>query len=256
MNKTQSRRELSTSQAAAFLSGKPSHYTDAKFVRCCWSRTLSWIAPSVFLVFSKNTTQTQSDATANEEATGDSMRPDTPQVPPKKAIRTQHSHSGSISHYSDASSDGHHPSSSISPPPVPRVPNGFADLILSETPDFEEDKVVIDPKTPSDFALHAVFMRFASTAEVKIDIFLRQPLETDPLLPHFIGPDTDPKFDEILRSLGMSNLKFLLEIKRLLKRIQLTSLGEYAALVIAEVLSLEDALMIVANRVRLTVQQG
>ncbi|THU94717.1 hypothetical protein K435DRAFT_966750 [Dendrothele bispora CBS 962.96] len=131
-------------------------------------------------------------------------RPPTPGASKKghSYAKSQHSHSGSIFHYSDAGSDGHHPSSSISPPPVPRVPNGFADLIRSETPDFEEDKVVIDPKTPSDFALHAVFMRFASTAEAKIDNFLRQPLETDPLLPHFIGPDTDPKFDEILRSLG------------------------------------------------------
>ncbi len=47
-------------------------------------------------------------------------------------------------------------------------------MVRSETPDFEEDKVVMDPKTPSDFALHAVFIRFASLAEGKIDTFLRQ----------------------------------------------------------------------------------
>jgi hypothetical protein len=34
----------------------------------------------------------------------------------------------------------------------------------------------MDPKTPSDYALHAVFMRFASSAEIKIDTFLRQSL--------------------------------------------------------------------------------
>ncbi len=39
--------------------------------------------------------------------------------------------------------------------------------------DFEDDKVVMDPKTPSDFALHAIFIQFASLAEGKIDVFLR-----------------------------------------------------------------------------------
>ncbi|KAJ3881502.1 cell morphogenesis N-terminal-domain-containing protein [Lentinula edodes] len=106
-----------------------------------------------------------------------------------------HSQSGSIFHASDGGSEGHGISSS--PPPVPRVP-----YIRSETPDFEDDKVVMDPKTPSDYALHAVFIRFASSAESKIDTFLRQPLEQDPLLPELIGPDVDPKLDETLLSLG------------------------------------------------------
>ncbi|KAJ3766391.1 cell morphogenesis N-terminal-domain-containing protein [Lentinula raphanica] len=106
-----------------------------------------------------------------------------------------HSQSGSIFHASDGGSEGHGISSS--PPPVPRVP-----YIRSETPEYEDDKVVMDPKTPSDYALHAVFIRFASSAESKIDTFLRQPLEQDPLLPEFMGPDVDPKLDEILLSLG------------------------------------------------------
>jgi hypothetical protein len=37
-------------------------------------------------------------------------------------------------------------------------------------------ELTLDPRTPSDYALHAVFMRFATSAEVKIDHFLRQPL--------------------------------------------------------------------------------
>ncbi|KAH7878271.1 cell morphogenesis N-terminal-domain-containing protein [Lentinula edodes] len=106
-----------------------------------------------------------------------------------------HSQSGSIFHASDGGSEGHGISSS--PPPVPRVP-----YIRSETPDFEDDKVVMDPKTLSDYALHAVFIRFASSPESKIDAFLRQPLEQDPLLPELIGPDVDPKLDETLLSLG------------------------------------------------------
>ncbi|KAJ4488306.1 cell morphogenesis N-terminal-domain-containing protein [Lentinula aciculospora] len=110
-------------------------------------------------------------------------------------VKSFHSQSGSIFHASDGGSEGHGISSS--PPPVPRVP-----YIRSETPDFEDDKVVMDPKTPSDYALHAIFIRFASSAEFKIDTFLRQALEQDPLLPEFMGLNVDPKLDETLLSLG------------------------------------------------------
>ncbi|KAF5391713.1 hypothetical protein D9757_001660 [Collybiopsis confluens] len=107
-----------------------------------------------------------------------------------------HSQSGSIFHVSDGGSDGHGQIPS-SPPPVPRVP-----YLRSETPEIEDDKVVMDPKTPSDYALHAVFIRFAASAESKIDTFLRQPLEQDPLLPNFMGPNVDHTLDETLLSLG------------------------------------------------------
>ena len=94
--------------------------------------------------------------------------------------KPHHSQSGSIFHTSDGGSDyGHGYPYSPSPPPVPRVPNAFGHVQRSETPpvsDFEEDRVVIDPKTPSDYALHAVFMRFATSAEGKIDTFLLQAL--------------------------------------------------------------------------------
>lgn len=39
-----------------------------------------------------------------------------------------------------------------------------------------EDKVVLDPRTPSDYALHAIFIRFAAIAESHIDEFLRFPV--------------------------------------------------------------------------------
>ncbi|KAJ7905688.1 cell morphogenesis N-terminal-domain-containing protein [Mycena olivaceomarginata] len=90
---------------------------------------------------------------------------------------------------------------SPSPPPVPRVPNAFGP-VRSETPDFDEDKVIMDPKTPSDYALHAVFIRFATAAEGKIDVFLRESFDHEPLLPDTMGPGVDPKFDDILDSLG------------------------------------------------------
>lgn len=88
--------------------------------------------------------------------------------------KSHHSQSGSIFYNSDPGSDyGQSHPFSPSPPPVPRVPNAFGP-VRSETPDFDEDKVIMDPKTPSDYALHAVFIRFATAAEGKIDVFLRE----------------------------------------------------------------------------------
>ncbi|KAK0496297.1 cell morphogenesis N-terminal-domain-containing protein [Armillaria luteobubalina] len=98
--------------------------------------------------------------------------------------KSYHSQSGSIFHISDTGSDGHGQFSS-SPPPVPRFPNG---MIRSETPDFEEDKV-------SSSGLQVL-------AEGKIDTFLRQFLEQEPLLTLFMGPGVDSAFDGILNSLG------------------------------------------------------
>lgn len=114
--------------------------------------------------------------------------------------KSQHSQTGSIFNMSDAGSDYGH--GYFSPPPVPRVPGAYR----GDTPpssDFEEDKVVMDPKTPSDYALHAIFMRFASQAEEKIENYLRQPLEPELPFERFMGPGVDPKFDDTLRSLAI-----------------------------------------------------
>jgi hypothetical protein len=91
--------------------------------------------------------------------------------------KSQHSQSGSIFFTSENGSDlGHGNPYTGSPPPVPRVPNGFGYRNETSPSAKYEDKIVIDPRTPSDYALHAVFMRFATSAEMKIDVFLRQPL--------------------------------------------------------------------------------
>lgn len=94
--------------------------------------------------------------------------------------RSGHSHTGSFFHNSDAGSDhGYGFSVPSSPPPLPPMPNGFfSSLPQSESPTFEpeEDKVEVDPRTPAEYALHAVFMRFATTAEHKITSFLKHPL--------------------------------------------------------------------------------
>ena len=100
--------------------------------------------------------------------------------------KSQHSHSGSIFHTSENGSDlGHGNPYAASPPPVPRVPNAFGGQgYQNEMPSSAEyeDKVVIDLRTPSDYALHAVFMRFVTSAEMKIDSFLRQPVVCPNLL--------------------------------------------------------------------------
>ncbi|KAH9992268.1 cell morphogenesis N-terminal-domain-containing protein, partial [Russula vinacea] len=120
--------------------------------------------------------------------------------------RSGHSHSSSVFHSSDPGSDhGHGFNFPSSPPPLPPIPNMFSGFPQSESPtllDPEEDKVEVDPRTPAEYALHAVFMRFATAAEHKIGKFLKQPLDHEPPLSDFLGPGVDTKFDDILKTLG------------------------------------------------------
>ncbi|KAI0356441.1 hypothetical protein OH77DRAFT_1588913 [Trametes cingulata] len=119
--------------------------------------------------------------------------------------RSQHSHSGSLFYNSDTGSDyghGHYPFSS-SPPPVPPMPNAFgghADDVGSFSD--AEDRIALEPKTPCEFALHAIFLRFAAATESHIEEFLRLPLDREPYLEDYMGPGVDEKFDDMLSSLG------------------------------------------------------
>ncbi|EKM56941.1 uncharacterized protein PHACADRAFT_172641 [Phanerochaete carnosa HHB-10118-sp] len=118
--------------------------------------------------------------------------------------KSQHSHSGSIFHSSDAGSDfggGASYMPSFSPPPVPRVPSALGAMSSREDLDLD-DKIVVEARTPSDFALHAIFIRFAARAEDLVEQFVSQPLDRDPHLENFMGSGVDLKFDELLRSLG------------------------------------------------------
>ncbi|KAI8986099.1 cell morphogenesis N-terminal-domain-containing protein [Trametes punicea] len=119
--------------------------------------------------------------------------------------RSHHSHSGSIFQTSDTGSDhghGFYPFSS-SPPPVPPIPTALGRQV-DDSGSFSdgEEKAVLDPRTPSDYALHAIFIRFAASAESHIDGFLRLPLARDPHLEEYMGPGVDEKFEEMLSSLG------------------------------------------------------
>ena len=65
----------------------------------------------------------------------------------------------------------------------------------------------MDPRTPSEYALHAIFIQFAAMAEHKIERFLKEPIERDPSLIDFFGPQVDTKFDDLLVSLGQIAMK-------------------------------------------------
>ncbi|KAG1736708.1 hypothetical protein EDD22DRAFT_1008332 [Suillus occidentalis] len=71
----------------------------------------------------------------------------------------------------------------------------------------EDDKVPPGLKMPSDHALHAVFIRSATLAEAKVHVFLRETLDHGPSLSNFMIPLLDPKFDDLMSSLGKIALK-------------------------------------------------
>ena len=103
--------------------------------------------------------------------------------------RSHHSHSGSVFFGSENGSDhghshpfGHNPNHAFtfghspqSPPPVPRVPESLV-APRSESPVISEGESedLGSSKSPADYALHAVFIRFATLAEAKIDAFVRE----------------------------------------------------------------------------------
>ena len=96
--------------------------------------------------------------------------------------KSQHSNNGSIFHFSDGDSDVGHSLSFSSPPPVPPVPHGaLGNFPIMESDSIleTEEQVNLDAKTPSDFALHAIFMRFATSAEALITEFINQPYVCD-----------------------------------------------------------------------------
>ncbi|KAI0076513.1 hypothetical protein K474DRAFT_1622759 [Panus rudis PR-1116 ss-1] len=119
--------------------------------------------------------------------------------------RSQHSYSGSIFHFSDGGSDHGHGFSLMTPPPVPPVPQGFGHHFpMGESDSIPEigEQVTIEPRTPADFALHAIFIRFAACAESLIADFVSQPYDREPQLDSFMGHGVDSKLDDLLQSLG------------------------------------------------------
>ena len=128
-------------------------------------------------------------------------RPSTPQRPstpsgdtrgrpiPKRSIslsRPGHSQSSSLFYQSDAGSDSHFTADS-SPPPVPKMPNGLMNgnsnvhprehTRTPSLPDSDEPTPAIkEPRTPAEYALHAVFTRFVLSADHKVTLYLKSRL--------------------------------------------------------------------------------
>ncbi|KAF8755502.1 Cell morphogenesis N-terminal [Rhizoctonia solani] len=84
--------------------------------------------------------------------------------------------------------------------PIPRPPR------RATTP-HENDDATPDPKTPAEYALHAVFIRFVTEVEQKTSAFLKEPLHSEPLLSTILGPGADRQFDSTLDSLAHIALK-------------------------------------------------
>lgn len=108
---------------------------------------------------------------------------------PKRSVslsRSGHSQSGSIFYMSDTGSDSHF-ATEPSPPPVPKMPNGLMNgtsnvlprehMHASSLPDSDEHKPVLkEPRTPAEYALHAVFTRFVLSADHKVTQYLKSRL--------------------------------------------------------------------------------
>jgi hypothetical protein len=90
--------------------------------------------------------------------------------------RSFQSQSGSV--WSEGMSEFGFGARSSSPPPLPPMPEGILGTRLEPpaSQGYQEEQIGLDPRTPSDYALHAVFMRFATSAEANIDTFLHEPL--------------------------------------------------------------------------------
>ncbi|KAF8589139.1 hypothetical protein K439DRAFT_1383766 [Ramaria rubella] len=153
------------------------------------------------------------------------QRPSTPQRPttpsgdsrtrriPERSVSLSRSQPGSSFYQADHGSDPHFPISS-SPPPVPKMPNEYMNgapngysrehmRTPSLTDSDEHQTVLKEPRTPAEYALHAVFTRFVLSADHKVTLFLKSRLNRDPpYLTEFIGPGVDPTFDELLESLA------------------------------------------------------
>ena len=73
-----------------------------------------------------------------------------------------------------------------SPPPVPRRPNGISNgqprdhaRTPSLTDSDDHQPVLREPRTPAEYALHAVFTRFVLSADHKVALYLKMRLVSD-----------------------------------------------------------------------------
>lgn len=68
-------------------------------------------------------------------------------------------------------------------------------------------KSATDWKSPSEYALHILFTKFVRFAEMKLNICLQYPRETEPPIIEILGEGKDIEFDKIIESLGFISKK-------------------------------------------------
>lgn len=99
-----------------------------------------------------------------------------PPLPPstRPVPKGNNSFSGSsIFHNSDGDSGFGSPRIE-SPPPMPKMPFARARAPSAATEQVQVENVPSEPRTPAEYALHAVFTRFVTAAEQKIELFLKK----------------------------------------------------------------------------------
>lgn len=104
-------------------------------------------------------------------------------IPRRSISLSRQNNSGSSLYHSDSGDI----SFRMSPPPVPKMPEEYINGNMSQnfsrehlrTPsltDSEDHPVLTEPRTPAEYALHAVFTRFVGSADHKVALYLKSQL--------------------------------------------------------------------------------
>lgn len=64
-------------------------------------------------------------------------------------------------------------------------------------------KLATDWKSPSEYALHILFTKFVRFAELKLNLCLQYPPDSEPPITDILAEKIDPDFDKIVESLGL-----------------------------------------------------
>ncbi|KAF8324255.1 cell morphogenesis N-terminal-domain-containing protein [Cantharellus anzutake] len=127
-------------------------------------------------------------------------------VSASRALQSQpidHSPSSSVAHSHSEIDSGGHTASHL--PIISQRPfNQGPPRAAAQHPSYPEPSPEVEPRTPAEYALHAVFVQFVTISEQKIQSLLQETLVStfEPPLVEKIGPGIDVSFDKVLDSLA------------------------------------------------------